>query len=176
MTDDFINSPVTDKPYRSNRTGFHEWYTPPEIIEAARAVMGSIDLDPASCELADAIVKAGKYYTIEDDGPTMPWYGNVFLNPPYATKIIVRFIDALIEKRHDYKQAIVLVNNATETKWFRQLVSLSSAIVFPTGRVKFYMPDQSTGSPLQGQAITYIGDNTNKFLKTFQRFGWGALL
>ena len=36
------------KPHISQATGDNEWYTPPQIIEAVRKVMGSIGLDPAS--------------------------------------------------------------------------------------------------------------------------------
>src|SRR2546430_17584816 len=62
----------------------NEWYTPSKYIETAREVLGSIDLDPASCELANRTVKADKYYTKEDDGLSKEWHGNVWLNPPYG--------------------------------------------------------------------------------------------
>jgi hypothetical protein len=70
----------------------NEHYTPSDIVERARRLMGSIDLDPASCAEANAIVKAAQYMTLADpsmpggrpvDGlSARPWKGNVFLNPP----------------------------------------------------------------------------------------------
>lgn len=59
-----------------------EWYTPPKIIEAARTWMGSIDLDPASCELANRAVRAARFFDEATDGLKQRWQGNVFLNPP----------------------------------------------------------------------------------------------
>jgi len=60
----------------------NEHYTPADIVEAARLVMGGIDLDPASCAAANQTVKARTYYAQPLDGLALPWFGRVFLNPP----------------------------------------------------------------------------------------------
>lgn len=165
-----------NKPHVSNNSGENEWYTPIEFINAAREVMGSIDLDPASCEAANKTVKATKIFTIDDDGLKQHWRGNVWLNPPYASDLIGKFADKVAASKGDIKQAIILVNNATETGWFNTLISVASAVVFPKSRVKFYMADGKTGAPLQGQAFIYVGNCPHKFLDVFKAFGWGAIL
>lgn len=167
---------ATETPHVSNNSGENEWYTPIEFINAAREVMGSIDLDPASCEAANKTVKATKIFTIDDDGLKQHWRGNVWLNPPYASDLIGKFADKVAASKGDIQQAIILVNNATETGWFNTLVGVASAVVFPKSRVKFYMADGKTGAPLQGQAFIYVGDNPHKFLDVFKAFGWGATL
>lgn len=165
---------VIKRPHVANNSGNNEWYTPAEIIEAARSAMGSIDVDPASNDIAQKVVKAGAYYTAETNGLDKTWVGNVWMNPPYASDLIGKFIDKLIAERQNYRQAIVLVNNATETEWFNKIISISSAVCFPKSRVKFYMPDGKTGAPLQGQAVLYIGENKDKFYYAFACMGWCA--
>ena len=166
------------KPHVAQNSGENEWYTPPEFIEAARKVMGGIDLDPASSEIANRIVQAKYYFTKEEDGLEKVWYGNVFMNPPYASELIKQFAEKFSTHVIDgsISQGIVLVNNATETLWFREIIDCASAVVFTTGRVKFLDPQGNPGAPLQGQAIIYCGTNEIEFLEQFSKFGWGARL
>ena len=167
----------SQKPHVSFNSGENEWYTPSEYIEAARAVMGSIDLDPASSDIANKTVKAAEYYTAERNGLVLPWFGNVWMNPPYSTDKIGAFVEKLVNERPNINSAIVLVNNATETVWFVKLVDVSSAVCFPKGRVKFIdVHGNNTGAPLQGQAVLYIGDSVDRFCDGFSRFGWLAVM
>ena len=169
---------ILSRPHISHNGGGNEWYTPKEHIEAAREVMGGIDYDPASSDIAQKVVQAERYDTIDTNGLTKTWSGRVWMNPPYASELIPLFCVKL--KLHvncgDIEQAIILVNNATETIWFNELIEIASAIVFPKGRVKFFMPDGRPGAPLQGQAVIYIGKSPQSFLDVFRQFGWGALL
>lgn len=164
----------TKKPHVSNNSGNNEWYTPSKFIEAARAVMGSIDTDPASCELANKTVKADVFYTREQNGLDQEWAGNVWMNPPYSSNLINDFCVMLAHKYNmgETKQAIVLVNNATETKWFQHLLESSSAVCFPRSRIKFIDTNGNpSGAPLQGQAIIYMGSYPDKFSNAFEQFG-----
>jgi len=153
----------------SKNSGENEWYTPAEYIEAARTVMGSIDLDPASTKAANAVVKAKKFYTADDDGLSKKWKGNVWLNPPYSQPIIGSF--AVKVASGEASQACVLVNNATETKWFQEIARAATAICFPAGRVKFWHPSRES-VPLQGQAVLYIGERVEQFAAEFTSFGF----
>ena len=160
----------------SHNSGNNEWYTPAEYIEAARDVMGGIDLDPASTAAANEIVKAKRFYSIADDGLKKKWKGRVWLNPPYAMPLVFDFCVkfATHVEDEDVPEGIVLVNNATETRWFAQLADVASAVAFPTGRVKFWSQTRTTATPLQGQAILYAGKNRTRFIDEFGQFGWVA--
>lgn len=170
---------VTNKPHAAHNSGENEWYTPEPYIDAARRVMGDIDLDPASSAIANETVQADKFYSKDDDGLSQSWAGRVWMNPPYASDLIGPFVDRLAESviAKRVTEAVVLVNNATETAWFCRLVSVASAVVFTRGRVRFIDPQgKPSGAPLQGQALVYVGPQPGRFMDEFGGFGWAALV
>lgn len=160
----------------AHATGENEWYTPPEYTDAARRVMGGIDLDPASSDIANKSVKATAYYTEEDDGLAWDWEGRIWMNPPYAQPLISHFCEKLTWDLDNgfIIEAITLTNNATETKWYQGMASRCSAKCEPAGRIKFIDKDGNPGgAPLQGQVILYFGPSTkvDKFAAEFSKFG-----
>lgn len=167
------NPQPPSKPHVAQSTGEFEWYSPPEIIEAARSVCGDFDLDPASCEMAQENVRAKAYYTEADDGLSLDWHGRIWMNPPYRVRLIDKFTNKLCDniESGSVTEAFVLVNNATETAWFQDLAASSSAVCFPKGRLRFTHPEGKVSTPLQGQAILYFGEHTEAFVEAFGAFG-----
>lgn len=165
-----ITKAALEKPHVAHNSGENEWYTPPEILAAARKVMGGIDLDPASSHVANKAVRAKVYFTAEENGLEHRWLGRVWMNPPYAQPLISQFCEKLLHEAP--KQAIVLVNNGTETKWGQGLLERCDAVCFPSGRIRFVDVDGNPGgAPLQGQMICYFGPKVESFRVRFADFG-----
>lgn len=155
-----------------HNSGNQEWYTPEWIIEAARLTMGRIDLDPASNPIANEWIRATQYFTQEQNGLLQSWSGCVWLNPPYANKLMNAFIEKLEQSRPAIDAACVLTNNATETQWGQQLLRISSAVCFLAKRVKFLTPDVATKQTgLQGQMVCYLGIDPTSFTANFNPYG-----
>lgn len=160
------------KAHVAHNSGQNEWYTPAAFIEAARQVMGGIDLDPASSAIANRTVKATRYFTAKDDGLAQDWPAcRIWMNPPYAQPLISQFSNKIAEAADAGAVAIVLVNNATETTWFQRMLKSANALCFPQSRVRFLDPDGNPGAPLQGQALLYFGSNVSGFTAAFRDFG-----
>jgi hypothetical protein len=70
-------------PQINQSSGNVEYYTSEELLVLVREVLGTIDLDPASCSLANEVVKAKNIFTKENDGLSHSWFGKVFMNHPF---------------------------------------------------------------------------------------------
>ena len=110
--------PFTES-YYTARSDNGEWYTPLDVVERVRrALGGTIDLDPFSCDVAQDIVQATHYFTRERDAMLYDWpVGHtLFANPPYGRGIIGKCVTKIVrEFPHTWHTGIILVNNATDT-------------------------------------------------------------
>lgn len=153
----------------------NEYYTPAQYVEAAREVMGGIDLDPASCALANETVEAETFYTADDDGLQQEWFGKVFLNPPYGKdgneSNQGKWSHRLIEEYEagNVDEAILLVNATPGNKWWAPLWYY--LICFPDHRIHFNTPEGETKQATHSNAFVYLGKNTERFVEVFSRFG-----
>jgi len=147
----------------------NDWYTPSKYIESARTVLGRIDLDPATSELAQKTVNADKYYTIDNSGLEESWKGNVWMNPPYSMPEIQTFIDKLLSE--DVDDWIVLTNNSSDTGWFHKLLNAADVVCFTKGRVGFENIQGDKMATRQGQTFFYKGSEINRFEEEFKKYG-----
>ncbi|MGB5445461.1 MAG: DNA N-6-adenine-methyltransferase [Psychromonas sp.] len=153
------------------------WFTPEKYTKMVREVLGGIDLDPFSSAVGNQYVQANRYITVEEDAFEQVWFenkGSVFMNPPYARGLVNRAISAFISywKAHHITEAIILVNNATETQWFQNALKSSSAICLPSRRIAFENNDgKHVSSNTRGQVFLYFGDNSAHFKDVFNRIG-----
>lgn len=180
-------------------SGQVEWYTPSPIIEAAREVMGEIDLDPASSAAANETVGADRFYTRDDDGLTQPFYGRVWLNPPFSDA--ARFVARLVAEYEAgrVREACVITFASLDTEWARRLAAFPRW--YPEGRLAYVpgweerqaaqaalpgLADAATvdlravaaaaDAPPKASMVTYVGpdDGARTFAETFTRRlgGW----
>jgi hypothetical protein len=117
-------------PYRSRpMAGTHEWLTPPEII----ASLGTFDLDPCAAN-GMPWATAKNVYTKDGDGLKSPWFGRVWLNPPYGAET-----RKWLWKMREHGNGVALVFARTETEMFDESVwGQADAILFMKGRPHFY--------------------------------------
>jgi ParB family chromosome partitioning protein len=148
-----------------------EWHTPVEIIERARRVLGTIDLDPASCAAANERVGATRW--MDSHGLEVQSWCNsrigdhgieavpvsVWLNPPTPA---LPWWEKLMEQVHwgYIAHAIFLAFNAEllQTSQGRNRASVASfPFCAPSKRIRFLRPDGVPGpSPTHSSLIVYV--------------------
>lgn len=138
--------------------GKREWLTPPEILQA----LGPFDLDPCA-PIDRPWPMAKKHYSILDNGLMQPWFGRVWLNPPYG-----RQTNDWLRKMAHHDNGIALIFARTETNDWSEYVWLqANAIMFLTGRLHFYHADGTRAEANAGapSALIAYGDNNVEALQ-----------
>lgn len=154
-------------------SGKTEYYTPQEIIEAARTVMGGIDLDPASSEAANARVKASFYFTATDDGLLQDWRGRIWLNHPFGrftNRWWIKKLEREFMLEGHVAQACCITFACTSEAWFQPLLRRPQCFLHP--RTNYLLPDGSVLKGVtKGSVVTYYGRSVTEFAKAFEALG-----
>lgn len=109
---------------------FFEWSTPWPVVKGLAHLLDipQFDLDPCA---EQHTAKAEKYYI--ERGCDQPWFGHVFINPPYnKTK-------DFLNRRfgNDYESATYLLPMRSDTKyWHKHAFDATYWFIFE-GRIKF---------------------------------------
>ena len=128
------------EPHHKGRGTSDVWLTPRFVIDALGG-SDSFDLDPATPPV-QPWPTARTRYTEADDGLLQPWYGRVWLNPPYSRPLYSRFMQRMAE--HD--EGVALIFARTETRDFFDCVwERASGLLFLRGRLSFHTVDGGTG-------------------------------
>lgn len=168
-----------------------EHFTPPSIIARVRYALGGIALDPASCPLANRLVRADRIYTKEDGAMSRDWYGPLYLNPPgksaenpkgaafWWARLVKEFIAASCGR--DPWSAIFLgfsLEILQTTQSYDVLHPLDFTMCIPKRRIKFLEADgdgfREGASPTHGNFISLLSfddDVKYRFVNAFSEIG-----
>lgn len=152
------------------------WYTPDLYLDSARKVLKGFDFDPFSSASANERVGAAAFYTEDDDALATEWpkVRSVWMNPPYSSGMCGKAVTAFLEEyqRGRFDTGIVLVNNATDTLWWDDLMRLADAVCFTDHRISFWNVDgKASSGNTRGQAFIYFGKDVARFTREFDRHG-----
>lgn len=111
-----------------------DWATPAALVRELETEFGPFDLDPC-CRPETA--KAARFYTREDDGLGQPWFGNVFLNPPYSAPRPWLERAAAVTSSGEAALVVALLPAAVDTGWFHDVVLPHAECRWLRGRVRF---------------------------------------
>jgi hypothetical protein len=154
------------------------WNTPTRYLDAARrALGGAIDLDPYTSLAANVRVGAALTFTAAEPAPPgtqWPLVDTVWMNPPYSGALVLQASSQLVAayQAKRFQRAVVLVNNATDTRFFNLLLREAAAVCFTEGRIAFENVDgKRISGNTRGQAFFWFGKDCQAFADEFARFG-----
>jgi len=126
------------------------WLTPPEIL----GPLGAFDLDPCACPEPRPWPTAATMWTKADLPLQRPWFGRVWLNPPFGPRDVVT---AFMRRMAEHNRGTALLFARTETDLFHRYVwDAASGVLFLRGRPHFHRPDGSRAPFNSGAPVCLI--------------------
>jgi hypothetical protein len=114
-----------------------EWITPKWVFEP----LGEFDLDPCASPSQPWPIARESFALPERDGLNEPWFGRVWLNPPYGPRT-----GEWLSLLADHANGIALIFARTETRMFHRYVwEQASSVFFFWNRLTFHRPDGTQG-------------------------------
>lgn len=150
------------------RTSFQDYFTPPEIIDAARKAMGGIDLDAASHWAANRVHKIPNYFTATRSAMDHDWHGRVWLNPPYGNN--GPWFDRALKYlgSGDVEQMCMLSPVwAFTTAVAAEFMARHTAMVLLSPTPKFWGNEAGKTGTNNPHAVVYLGDRVEEFRDAF---------
>lgn len=148
-----------------------DWYTPKYIFDALAC---DFDLDVAAPINGAPHVPAKSWHALPQDSLALPWYGFVWMNPPFGGRNgMVPWLD----KFFLHGAGIALTPDRTSAPWWQSANTKADATLFIAGKVKFERPDGSLGkSPSTGTTLFAAGKRARQSLYDAQDAGLGTVM
>jgi hypothetical protein len=151
-----------------------DWHTPSSIFDALNGPDGAplrFALDPcAPLDRTHYFVPADRFYTKEHDGLSQPWFGRIFMNPPFGCR---RGHVPWLLKFFAHGDGIAICRAYTSSDWWHEvIVPHAQTLCFPNGKTKFIRPNGVIGTaPGHGIALIGMGQICNDALRKSE-LGW----
>lgn len=125
-----------------------EWYTPASLFAALGE---TFDLDPAAAP-DNGHVPARERFTKDENGLIQPWFGHVWLNPPYGPEGVA-FIDRMLA----HADGLMLLPSRTETAVYQRALHAADSVCLLRDRLWFVRADGHTGRSSFGSTLFAFG-------------------
>ena len=128
------------------------WETPKRLFDQLNNEF-HFTLDPCSSHENH---KCDNYYTIEDDGLSQDWSGEiVFVNPPYGGELKL-WVKKCFEEWTRGTTIVMLIPARTDTQYFHEYILPCAEIRFLKGRIKFEQNGIATNpAPFPSMIVIY---------------------
>lgn len=140
-----------------------DWYTPPYIFETLGM---EFDLDPAAPPGGVPWIPAKRHYSEADDGLSQPWFGYVWLNPPYSSP------GPWVARLAEHGSGLALIPADTASKWWHDHVVSAWSVCFLRHRVTFIREGNDNVTSARFPSAIAAWGYSDEWLRNSSDLGW----